>query len=194
MAELTAHSRTAVYPGSFNPPTVAHLEVSLAARRQHGLHMVVWSVSRVALAKEQVDHPRFDHRIEVLERVASQHEWLRIRVTDAQLLVDVARGFDLLVLGADKWMQINEPRWYESDDARHAAIDGLPPVAVAPRPPHEVPHGLRLEVDDRLGSVSSSRARSGEIDMMLPAARDFAERTGAWLDPERYDHWLANEP
>ncbi len=184
--------RVGVYPGSFNPPTIAHLELSDAARRQHRLDRMVWSVSRVALAKEHVDHPRFVDRVEVLEHVASEHEWLDVQITDAQLLVEVARGFDLLVMGADKWVQINELHWYGSEQARDAAIADLPPIAVAPRPPHEVPPGLALEIDDRLGSVSSSNARSGEIGVMLPAAVAFAERTGAWLDPDRYDRWLAS--
>jgi hypothetical protein len=47
---------------------------------------------------------------------------------------------------------------------------------------------------ERTAGVSSTRARSGEIDLMLPAAREFADRTGAWIDPGRYDQWLEEGP
>lgn len=187
---MTGRARIGVYPGSFNPPTIAHLGISAAARRRHDLDRVVWSVSRVALAKEAVDHPRFEHRIGVLRDVASTTPWLDVRVTDAQLLAEVAHGFDLLVMGADKWTQIQRVEWYGDANARDAAIAALPPVAIAPRPPHRTPTELLLEVDDGFHTVSSSEAREGAVDLMLPAARDFARRTGAWLDPDRYERWV----
>ena len=56
-------SRRGVYPGSFNPPTIAHLAIAQAARDQCGLDRVDLVVSRVALAKEDVRDPPFDDRI-----------------------------------------------------------------------------------------------------------------------------------
>ncbi|MBO0731843.1 MAG: hypothetical protein J2P57_21470 [Acidimicrobiaceae bacterium] len=52
------------YPGSFNPPTVAHLAIADAARRVMGLERVDFVVSRVALGKEDVAVPsaRSDRR------------------------------------------------------------------------------------------------------------------------------------
>lgn len=182
--------RIGVYPGSFNPPTVAHLALSDAAREQRRLSRVVWSISRTALAKETVDHPEFEHRVEVLEAVASDVSWLEIVVTEAQLLVDVAKGFDVLIMGADKWSQINEPHWYGGEADRDRALTALPEVAVAPRPPHAVPPSLLLDVDDTNHEVSSSRARAGDIELMLAPARSFAEVSGAWIEPHRYEAWL----
>lgn len=186
-----------VYPGSFNPPTTAHLAIAGAARDAHALEAVVLSVSRSALAKEGVDHPRFDHRIEVLEASVAHLDWLSIRVTDHQLLAHVARGFDLLVVGADKWWQIQDPVWYDGDPAaRDAAMAQLPRVAVVPRPDTDLPRPdlppeLILPVPIELtGGVSSTRARAGAVELMTEAARRFAQRTGAWLDPERYERWL----
>ena len=103
---------TAVYPGSFNPPTVAHLAISQAALSQRDIDTVVWSVSRVALGKETVSIPIFEHRIAILEEVANEYDWLQIQVTDAQLLADIAVGYDLLIMGADKWNQIQDPIFY----------------------------------------------------------------------------------
>lgn len=191
---MTVRPRVGVQPGSFNPPTIAHLALGEAARAQHRLDRVVWSVSRVALAKEAVQHPRFDDRIDVLHAVESATPWLEIVVTDAQLLVDVSRGFDLLILGADKWAQIQQPEWYGGVAERDAAIAQLPPVAVAPRPPHPLPPQLALHVDPAHESVSSTNARQGAIEQMLPEARAFAERTGAWIDPDRYLRWLDPAP
>lgn len=182
-----------VYPGSFNPPTVAHLAIAEAARTQHRLDRVVLSVSRSALAKETVDHPRFEHRIEVLEASVARVDWLSVRVTELQLLADIAEGFEVLVVGADKWWQIQDPVWYDHDPAaRDAAMARLPTLAVVPRDDLDVPDEVRLIVPDgRTEGVSSTRARAGEIDLMTPAAGTFAQRTGAWVDPDRYDRWLA---
>ena len=189
---MTSSERVGIYPGSFNPPTTAHLAVSEAARAQHRLDRVVWSVSRVALAKEDVDHPRFEHRLDVLEAVAADLPWLQIETTAAKLIVDIARGFDVLIMGADKWAQINEPHWYSSPEARDAAIAALPDVAVAARPPHEVPARLVLRTEEHHHDVSSSKARAGAVDLMLPPASSFADLSGAWLDPDRYERWASS--
>jgi hypothetical protein len=172
-------ARVGVYPGSFNPPTVAHLAIAEAARVQHALDRVVLSVSHTALAKEHVEHPPFSERVAVLHASVADHDWLEVRVTHHQLLVDVAAGFDLLVVGADKWRQIHDPAWYDDEAARDAAIAGLPPVAIVPRDDIEVPDHLVLNVPAAAG-VSSTRARSGAIDLMTPAARAHAQRTGTW--------------
>ena len=184
-------SRTGVYPGSFNPPTTAHLAVSIAARDQRSLERVVWSVSRSALAKENVVHPTFGVRMRVLDAVASAIPWLELRVTDAQLLADVAEGFDVLIMGADKWSQINELRWYESESHRQSMLGRLPDLAIAPRPPFRAPDRHLLQLNLEHASTSSSKARDGLIDMMLPEARLFATRTGAWIEPDRYGNGKA---
>lgn len=186
-------ARIGIYPGSFNPPTIAHLALSSAAVEQHDLDRVVWSISRTALAKEAVDHPRFEHRLDVLQQVALDVPWLEIAVTEAQLLVEIADGYDVLIMGADKWVQINEPHWYGGEAARDAAMAALPDVAVAPRPPHEVPPKLLLETEDHHHEVSSSKARAGAVQLMLPQAQTFAEISGAWLDPLSYDAWAKQQ-
>ncbi len=188
-------ARIGVYPGSFNPPTTAHLAIAEAALRTHRLQRIDLTVSTRALAKEAVAHPRFDHRIEVLRRATSGFDWLGVRVTEHQLLVDIAAGYHILIVGADKWSQIQDPAWYGDDaSARDAAIASLPTVAVAPRHDLPTPAGLILPVSERLtASVSSTEARAGNLDMMVEAARDFAERTGAWIDPARYHRWLGSD-
>jgi len=187
--------RIAAYPGSFNPPTVAHLAIAEAARRQSGVDRVDWVVSELALGKENVDVPVLADRLEVLRAVAASRDWLEVAVTAQQLIVDVAEGYDLLILGADKWAQVLDPAWYGGDvAARDAALSRLPPTLVVPRPPFPHPdHGgaAVLSVGDHHNAVSSSAVRSGRHEWMLPEAARFDARSGAWSDPQRYAQWRA---
>lgn len=182
-----------MYPGSFNPPTTAHLAIAEAAVSEYELDRIDLVVSRSALAKETVDHPRFDHRIEVLRATVADHPQIGLATTEAQLLVEIAAGYDLLVVGADKWWQIQDPSWYGDDEtARDRAMAALPRLAVVGRDDLTIPARLRLRVPPAaVEGVSSTRARGGEVDLMTDPARSFAERTGAWIDPDRYDRWLA---
>ena len=187
-------ARLGVFPGSFNPPTTAHLAISEAVLVQHGLDVLVWSVSRVALAKEGVQRPRLADRIAVLEEVAANVDWLDISVTDAQLLSEIAAGFDVIVMGADKWQQIHDPVFYGNDPARRdASIAALPTVAIAARPPHDCPAELVLDLPDWVGAVSSTQARTTDTALMAPEAARFDAKTGAWTDPARYEAWLRSE-
>ena len=183
-----------MFPGSFNPPTDAHIAISEAARSQHSLDVLVWSVSRVALAKEDVQHPRLADRVAVLREVAEGFDWLEIAVTDVQLLSDISAGFDVIVMGADKWHQIHDPVFYGNDSARRdASIASLPTVAIAARPPHECPAHLVLNLPDWVGAVSSTQARTTDPDLMVPEAAHFGAETGAWTDPARYEKWLVRQ-
>ncbi len=192
---LSAMARVGVYPGSFNPPTVAHVAIADAARRQRRLDRVVLAHSHQVLGKTDVERPLFRHRAEVLEAVAADHPWLEAMITPHRLLADIAAGYDVLIMGADKWHQILELQWYGGDEAaRDAAIERLPELAIAPRPPLEVPERHRLDLPTGLiEGISSTEARAGALELMAPAARRFAERTGAWVNPARYERYLASE-
>lgn len=182
--------RRAVYPGSFNPPTVAHLQIARAALEAGGLDRVDLALSRRALGKEGVDRPSFADRVTVLERVVAARPWLGLVITEAQLLVDIAAGYDAVVMGADKWVQVNDPIFYGgSAAARDDAVARLPRPLVAPRGDHPVPAGYALPVAEDLGGISSTAARAGTTAWMAPEAVDFDTATGAWTDPDRYDLW-----
>lgn len=164
------------FPGSFNPPTLAHLAIARSAVEACGLSRVDLVVSRVALAKEHVVHPPFEDRVAVLrDVVAARSGWLGLVVSDAQLLVDLSAGYDVLVLGADKWDQVLDVRFYGgSVSARDAALAVLPPVAVVPRPGHEhvaPPAGaVLLQLPAPLAAASSTAARADRPDWMAPEA------------------------
>lgn len=179
--------RLGVYPGSFNPPTIGHLAIARAARDQRGLDRVDLTVSRVALGKGSVDRPAFDDRIAVLEASVADIDGLAVVVTDHQLLVDIAQGYEVVVMGADKWAQVQDPAFYgNSAKARDRAVALLAEreLAIAPRLPFEVPPGTGLVVDEELAAVSSSEARRGRVEWMTPAARAFQAATGAWSKPQ----------
>ena len=182
------------YPGSFNPPTVAHLAVAEAAVAACGLARVDLVVSRVALGKDVVTVPSFTDRVGVLSSVvAARASWLGLVVSDAQLLVDLAAGYDVLVLGSDKWPQVVDPTFYGGSAARRdAAVAALPPLAVAVRPGFEAPADLPasavvFELPDEVGPASSTGVRvDGRVEWMVEEAAAFDRSTGAWTDPGRY--------
>lgn len=198
-------ARIGVFPGSFNPPTVAHLAMARTAVERFGLDRLDLTVSRAALGKEHVDHPRFDHRIEVLADSLIGEPGLEAAVTERRLVAEIAVDYNLLVLGADKWHQILEPQWYEGGEkGRDAALRSLPEVVVfhrhgEPDPDDGRPVGVDVELvviehdDDHHHRVSSTRAREGDPQFMTEAARRFAHRTGAWTDVDAYNHWLSHE-
>ena len=179
-----------VYPGSFNPPTKAHLEIAGAAVAKYSLQRLDFALSVSPLGKAKVEIPSFEHRLEVIEESLCNHQNLAVVVTEAQLITDIADGYDIVVMGADKWHQVNDPGWYNNDvEARDRAVNRLPTVALVPRPPHVIPAELQLPVPDDLLEISSTAARAGHTEWMTVAAAQFDAETGAWTDPARYQRW-----
>ena len=179
------------YPGSFNPATVAHLAIAEAAWRQCGLERLDLVVSRSPLGKEPADLARLEDRLDVLERIAASRPWLGVRTTDARLLADVAEGYDVLIVGGDKWVQLIDPVWYGGSElARDEALRRIRRVVVAPRRTHAVTGCEVLDLADVHLDVSATEARGGRTDWMAAEAAEFDARTGAWTDAGRYRRWL----
>lgn len=155
-------ARRGVLPGSFDPLTVAHLAVADAARARHDLDEVHLVVSHVALAKEDRRQAPVAERLAAVEAASVARPWLRAAATGAQLLADIADGFDVLVVGADKWWQLHDVRFYGTDDVMRAALARLPELAVAPRAGVPEPPGVALlDVDPAHHEVSSTAVRAG---------------------------------
>jgi hypothetical protein len=160
----------AAYPGTFDPPTVAHLAIAEAARNQCAVDQIDLILNREPLGKSGMQP--LETRVAMLQAVAAARPWLAVVVTDRVHLADIAEGYDVLVLGADKWAQVLDPSFYGSPAERDAAVARLPRLAVAPRHGLTVPDGcVVLDVD--LSHVSSTAARSGRSDLVLPEARPF---------------------
>ncbi len=183
-----------VFPGSFNPPTLGHLAIAEAAVAVHGLSRLDLVISRHALAKGVVERPRLEDRVEVLVASVAHLDQMRVQVTDLQLIADIAGGYEVVVMGADKWHQVNDPAFYASPAARDEAVESLPQLAIAGRGDLDVPPGSLLTLPGRFDHVSSSAARTGRPELMTPAAAAFDRRSGAWSDPARYDRWVGRSP
>lgn len=161
------------YPGSFDPLTIAHLAIADAAWRHCRLDRLDLVLSEVTLGKEDTGAPTAPERAQAMAGAIAERPWLEVVVTPHRLLVDIADGYDWLVLGADKWTQVADPRWYgDSPDARDDAVARLPRIAVAARPGHGVPpHATLLDLGDDatlLAEVSSTAVRSGRQDWRAP--------------------------
>jgi len=169
---MSAGTTRGVYPGSFDPPTIAHVAIAEAAVHAGALDQLDLAISRVALGKDAATQPPLDARVTLIERLTVTRPWLRVVVTDAQLITDIATDYDVVVMGADKWAQVNDPVWYEgSVAARDAALARLSRVLVAPRPGFPVIGAHVLDVPEHLHAVSSSAARAGNHDVIAPECR-----------------------
>ena len=171
-----------VYPGSFDPPTIAHLAIANAARDHARLARVELVISQTALGKEAQAATTPEERLEVLLAVAATRPWLSATISESRLVADIARGYDAVVMGADKWAQVHDPAWYGgSPAARDTAIAQLPRVLIAPRSSHplspsQVAPAEPLSIESAHLEVSSTAVRAGRHDWLLPEAAAWAQR------------------
>jgi predicted RNA-binding protein with PIN domain len=183
-------TRRGVFPGSFDPLTVAHLAIAEAARAQGELDHLDLALSRTPLAKSSTDQHPVGARLAAIRRAATTRPWLGAIETDAQLISDIARGYDVVVMGADKWAQVRDPAWYGHDAARRdAAVAALPRVLVVPREGFVVEGAELLTLDGEHAAVSSTRARAGEHHLIAPEARRRVIVDGNNVIGSRPDGW-----
>ncbi len=123
--------RVGVLPGSFNPPTAAHLELARAARRRFELDAVAFSLSSVIVDKERVEGLCREDRLLLLSLMTADDPWAAAVVVNRGLYSEQAPACrtcfggdaDLrFIVGMDKVLQIFDPRYYEDRDA---ALDTL---------------------------------------------------------------------
>jgi hypothetical protein len=162
-----------VYPGSFDPPTIAHVHLAEQAIEQCGLDRLDLVISVVTLGKSDDHLSPLAERLAELHRLADTNPAIGVRTTTHSLLADIATGYDVVVMGADKWAQVLDPQWYGGVEQRDTALRRLPTIALAPRPPWpmpgddptaSVPDGLEvviLDVDETHGPVSATEVRAG---------------------------------
>ena len=153
------------------------MAIAEAAWRQGGLDRLVLAVSESPLGKKDSGVSALHERVRLLGAVAASREWLAVGVNKGGLISDIATGYDAVVLGSDKWIQVTDPAWYGgSDSARDAAVALLPRVLLAPRHgvvPPDLPAGaLVLELPLEHGIVSSSGVRDGNLEWLAEDALD----------------------
>lgn len=124
-------------------------------------------ISREPLGKQSEKQASVDRRLTAIREASSAgRDWLTCSVTDDRLLADIARGYDFLILGADKAEQLQDPGFYGgSAVARDEALVRLPPLVVAPRSSGLVPEdALVLDLPEWVAGVSSTAVRAGRIE------------------------------
>lgn len=154
-----------MFPGTFDPLTVGHLAVADAAHAELGLAVVELVISDDPIGKATTVPVAV--RLAAIEAHRPGRPWLAARRTAARLLADIAHGYDVLVVGADKWHQLQDPAYYGGEAARDAALARLPRLAVAPRAGVALPDDPAVHVlspPDQVRAVSSTAVRAGRAD------------------------------
>ena len=157
----------AVFPGSFDPLTVAHLAIADAAFEQIGADPVCMVITRHPLGKSaDLQAPVGDRLAAIQTMAVAGRPWLTCIETADRLLVDIAQGYDYLIVGADKAAQLQDPSFYAgSESERDAALARLPTLVVAPRPAGIIPaEAIVLDLPEWVASVSSTAVRSGRVE------------------------------
>jgi nicotinic acid mononucleotide adenylyltransferase len=121
------------FPGSFNPFTIAHLAIVESTIKVCGLESLTLLLSEHALGKNPNEQEAAIVRARTIIAACRHLPQVRASTTRKQLLADLASGYDLIVMGADKWWQIHEERWYTSAAEKQLALASLPFVVVVPR-------------------------------------------------------------
>lgn len=153
------------------------------ARRAAELDEVHLIVSRAALGKADANNAPFDLRVDVIEASIAHADWMKLVVSDDQLIADLAHGYDAVIMGADKWDQVNDPAFYGDDSAARDIAVGRLPQIVGPARPGSGPlpeSALTIQLPAKLQDVSSSGARAGRSEWMTPPARKTAVARNIW--------------
>jgi nicotinic acid mononucleotide adenylyltransferase len=153
----------AAYPGTFDPPTIAHLAVAEAALAACGVERVELVLSLDPIGKAGATP--IEERVAAVRALAAERPWLTVAVTEHRLIADVAQGYDVVVMGADKWAQVLDPSYHPSADEWRASLERLPRVAVARRGDAPI-EGDVVVLDVDLGHVSSTAVREGRTDWL----------------------------
>ena len=136
-----------VFPGSFNPPTTAHIallkQAQEFARRQQGPHQLYAAFSKHTVDKESVERPLLLDRVVLLDRVLRDRlPGVGIMLFNRGLYVEQAEAIRnsfsqvrrvLFLMGFDKIVQILDPRYYTDRDASLIELFRLAELLVAPR-------------------------------------------------------------
>lgn len=165
-----------MYPGSFDPPTIAHVHLAETAIAQLGLDRVDFALSARTLGKDDSRLRPIDDRVAELTAISSGNARIGVTMTPHSLVADIAQGYEVIILGADKWHQVLDPVWYAGIDARNEALQRLPLVALAARPPWTMPGEdasadppvgvdvVILDTDPSHHPVSATDVRAGRED------------------------------
>jgi nicotinamide-nucleotide adenylyltransferase len=198
--------RIGLLPGSFNPPTDAHVALAAAGRAAR-LDAVVYVLSKVTVNKEQVSGIQLADRLELLRRIAEPTKD-GVAFANRGLYVDLVgalrrvlpRAQELVFLvGFDKIVQIFDPRYYDDRDAALTVLFERASFFVAPRGEADerdlavlLNERANRRFRDRVRAVqlpeeyreaSSTRVRRGEAEDVPAVVADYLERYRPFKEP-----------
>lgn len=128
----------AVFPGSFNPPTSAHLLLAERARRE-GFGCVLFVLARNTVGKEASGLIPEDRLLAL--RFIAQRAGMGVAVCSSGMYVDMADAAAMLypgseaafLIGSDKVREIFDPSYYADRDDALDALFARTRLIVAPR-------------------------------------------------------------
>jgi len=135
-----------VFPGSFNPPTTAHL--ALLQQTQHYAHQNIpmqlyAAMSKLTIDKETVERPLMLDRIVLLDTLLRHHlPQVGILLFNRGLYVEQAQAVHtsfphitrlLFLMGFDKIVQIFDPHYYTDREVALHTLFASAELLVAPR-------------------------------------------------------------
>jgi len=124
--DLTNLKRVGIFSGSFNPPTIAHLELARCAKESFNLDRMFFTLSAVTVDKERIEGLMLEDRLLLLELLAAELDWAAVAIVNRGLYFEQARAFRSLlgksarisfVAGMDKLIQIFDARYYQDREA-----------------------------------------------------------------------------
>jgi nicotinic acid mononucleotide adenylyltransferase len=191
--------RVGLLPGSFNPPTNAHVALA-AAGRAAGLTCVYYVLAQRTVDKERVTGIPLDDRLALLsqlgEGVASVAQGLYVDIA-TEMRSALPESELVFLVGHDKIVQIFDPKYYRERDAALDELFGLASFLVAPRGdadhdelaellarPENRRWGARvapLPFDERHRDASSTRVRRGESHDVPSVVAEYLARASPFL-------------
>ena len=139
---LRAARRVGVLAGSFNPPTLAHVQLAANACALAHLDVVLWSISRVTVDKEAVTHASLPQRLALLTALSESLPQMAVGFVNRGLYAEQAAALRLalpatdtisFIVGFDKIVQIVDRRYYADRDAALHDLFSAADLLVAPR-------------------------------------------------------------
>lgn len=175
---LDGAGTVALLPGSFNPPTVAHLALARAGL-ERGADAVLFSLATRTVDKEVITGAALEDRLLLLELLSARDARLGVLLVNRGLYVDQAVAVHaafpslrevIYLVGYDKIAQIFDPRYYDDRDAALERLFALASFLVAPRA-----DAGPEELDNLLSRPENRRFAAAVEPLHLPPAlRDVA--------------------
>lgn len=118
--------RMGVLPGSFNPPTLAHVELARQARGAFNLDTIVFSVGSLIVDKQTATGLCLEDRLLLLSMLTQELGWGFVAAVNKGLYYEQAAAYRELagrrahlffIVGMDKVLQIFDAKYYEDRDS-----------------------------------------------------------------------------